>query len=62
MDKFISEHLINEDVDIYVGGPDKFSGKVIGNADGVVTLETKKDVFTHVATSKIIAIWKKKQP
>ena len=40
MDKFISEHLINEDVDIYCGWTDKFSGKVVGYADGVLTLET----------------------
>jgi hypothetical protein len=62
MDKFVSEHLINEEIDVYCGWTDKFSGKVVGCADGVLTLETKKGVYTHIAVDKIIAMWRKKQP
>ena len=60
MDKFISEHLINKEVDVYCGGEDKFSGKVTSNADGVITLETAKGTYTHIATDKIISICLKK--
>ena len=60
MDKFISEHLINEEIEVYCGGPDVFKGKVIANADDVLTVETEKGVLTHIAIDKIIAIWRKK--
>lgn len=62
MDKFISEHLIGFDVDIYCGWTDKFTGKIAACADGVITLETESNVYTHIAVDKIIAIWRKKQP
>ena len=62
MDKFISEHLINAEVDIYCGWTDKFTGKIIACADGVVTLETGKGVYTHIAVDKIVAFWRKVQP
>ena len=48
MDKFISEHLINEDVDIYCGWTDKFSGKVVGYADGVLTLDKKGRFHAYI--------------
>jgi len=60
MDKFISEHLIDKEIDVYCGGENKFSGKVTANADGVLTLETDKETYTHIATNKIIAICLKK--
>ncbi|MDI9644807.1 MAG: MM0924 family protein [Candidatus Verstraetearchaeota archaeon] len=62
MDSFIQGHLLNQEVDVYCGNNDKFSGKVIACAEGVLTLETEKDVYTHIAIDKIVAIWKKKQP
>jgi hypothetical protein len=62
VEKFISEHLIGKQVDVYCGGPDRFVGKVVASADGVLTLETDEGIFTHVAIDKIIAIWRKKQP
>lgn len=62
MESFIQGHLLNQEVDVYCGNQDKFSGKVIACAEGVLTIETEKGVYTHVAIDKIVAIWKKKQP
>ncbi|MDI9609451.1 MAG: MM0924 family protein [Candidatus Verstraetearchaeota archaeon] len=62
MEAFIVGHLLNMEVDVYCGWSDKFSGKIVACADGVLTLETEKGVYTHIAIDKIVAIWKKKQP
>lgn len=59
MENFITGHLIGQQVDIYCGGNDKFSGKIEGCADDVLTLESKPGVYTHIAIGKIIAIWRK---
>jgi|AGTN01.2.fsa_nt_gi hypothetical protein len=59
MENFITGHLLCENVDVYCGGEDKFNGKVIGCADGVLTLETEPEVLTHVAVDKIISVWPK---
>ncbi len=59
MQAFIVEHLLKKDVDVYCGGPDTFSGNVTAIADNVLTLEKDK-IYTHIAVSKIIAIWMKK--
>jgi len=61
LSKFISEHYIDENVDVYCGPPSNFSGKIIACADDVLTLETEdegKKSLTHIAIDKIIAIWK----
>jgi hypothetical protein len=61
LSKFISEHYINENVDVYCGPPSNFSGTVIACADDVLTLETEDEgekYLTHIAINKIIAIWK----
>ena len=60
--KFISEHLMGKEVDVYCGCDDRFVGKVIANADGVLTLETEKGLYTHIAVDKIVAVWRKEQP
>jgi hypothetical protein len=57
MENFITGHLLGKNADVYCGGDDKFKGTVIACADGVLTLETKKGLFTHIAINKIIAIW-----
>ena len=57
MENFITGHLLCQDVDVYCGGNDKFNGKVVGCADGVLTLETEPEVLTHVAVDKIISVW-----
>jgi len=62
LEAFIVGHLLNMEVDVYCGWSDKFSGKVVACADGVLTLETEKGVYTHIAVDKIVAIWKKQQP
>lgn len=59
MENFITGHLLEQDVDVYCGGDDKFEGKIVGCADGVITLETDNKVYTHIAIQKIIAIWRK---
>ncbi len=59
MGKFISEHYINKEVDVYCGPPSNFSGKVIACADDVLTLK-KDDCLTHIFITHIIAIWKAK--
>lgn len=57
MENFITGHLLCQDVDVYCGGENKFNGRVIGCADGVLTLETDPEVLTHVAIDKIVSIW-----
>lgn len=59
MENFITGHLIGQQVDVYCGGNDKFTGKIEGCADDVLTLESKPGVYTHIAIGKIIAIWRK---
>ena len=58
MDKFISEHLYNKDVEVYFGGDSnqRLRGKVVGSADGVLVLESKgrRD---YVNIEKVIAAW-----
>jgi hypothetical protein len=57
MENFITGHLLGKNVDVYCGCDDKFKGTVIACADGVLTLETKKGLYTHIAINKIIAVW-----
>jgi hypothetical protein len=57
MENFITGHLLGKNVDVYCGCDDKFKGTVAACADGVLTLETKKGLYTHIAINKIIAIW-----
>lgn len=59
MKNFITGHLLGKNADVYCGGDDKFKGVVVACADGVLTLETRKGVYTHIAIDKIIAIWAK---
>ncbi len=62
MDDFITTHLYGKEVDVYCGGPDWFKGKVVGASNNILTLESKKGVYTHITTDKIIALWLKDQP
>ncbi len=56
--KFISEHLINNPVEIYCGGPDTFRGTVISCADDVVILkDNETHSLTYMNAEKIVAIW-----
>lgn len=57
--EFITTHLWGQEVDVYCGGPDWFKGKVIGVANNILTLETKKGVYTHLAVDRIMAMWLK---
>ena len=57
MENFITGHLLGKNVDVYCGGDDKFKGSVVACADGVLTLETRKGLYTHIAINKIIAVW-----
>jgi hypothetical protein len=57
MENFITGHLLGKSVDVYCGGSDKFKGTVVACADSVLTLETKKGLYTHIAINKIIAVW-----
>ncbi len=58
MDKFISEHLYNKEIEVYFGGngSQRLSGKVVGSADGVLVLENegRRD---YVNIEKVIAAW-----
>ena len=56
MQSFIVEHYLNEDVDVYCGGPDVFRGTVKACADNVLTLDNEGKL-THIAIDKIIALW-----
>jgi hypothetical protein len=59
--KFISEHFINKNVDVYCGTPNTFNGKVLYCADDVLTLESEDKTLTFVSIPKIIALWKSKE-
>lgn len=59
--KFISEHLINKEVDVYCDPDSIFSGKAIGCADNVLTLMDKTATMTFINIPHIKAIWEKKR-
>lgn len=58
MDKFISEHLYQKEIEVYFGGGEKerLRGMVVGSADGVLVLENngRRD-FVNI--EKVIAAW-----
>lgn len=58
MDKFISEHLYDKEIEVYFGGNgnQRLQGKVVGSADGVLVLENegRRD---YVNIEKVIAAW-----
>ena len=58
MDKFVSEHLWNKEIEVYFGGNERqrLRGKVVGSADGVLVLEHggRRD---YVNIEKVIAAW-----
>lgn len=58
MDKFISEHLYNKEIEVYFGGngSERLSGKVVGSADGVLVLE-KNGRLDYINLEKVIAAW-----
>lgn len=60
LDKFISEHYINKNVEVYMITKDTFSGKVLANADGVLTLQTERDL-TFIDVTKVVCLWEKKK-
>ena len=60
--KFISEHLINKDVDVYCTHDSSFRGKAIGCADNVLTLlDAKTRSMTFISIPHVIAIWEQKK-
>ncbi|MHA1145507.1 MAG: MM0924 family protein [Candidatus Helarchaeota archaeon] len=59
MDKFISEHMYQKEIEVYLGEKDVFSGKVIACADGVLTL-SKNDKLTFINIGMIKCLWEKK--
>ena len=58
MDKFISEHLYDKEVEVYFGGggKERLRGKVVGSADGVLVLEYegRRD---YINLEKVLAAW-----
>ncbi len=58
LEKFISENLLNKDVELYFGGGpgERLRGRVVGSAEGVLILEYKgrKD---YINADKIMAVW-----
>ena len=61
LDKFISEHYINRSIEVFTVTKDTFSGKVIANADGVLTLQTDGPRLTFIDISKVVCLWEKKK-
>ncbi|TFG08966.1 MAG: hypothetical protein EU539_00820 [Promethearchaeota archaeon] len=59
--KFLSEHFINEMIDVYCGAKDTFTGKVLYCADDVLTIESEDKTMTFISIPKIIAVWKAKE-
>ncbi|MHA1270226.1 MAG: MM0924 family protein [Candidatus Helarchaeota archaeon] len=58
IDKFISEHLLNKEIEIYLSKNEILSGKVIACADQVLTL-LKDGKYTFVNIPHIKCIWEK---
>ena len=56
--KFISEHFINKEIEIYLAKDEILSGKVIGCADNVLTL-SKGGKFTFINIPHIKCLWEK---
>ena len=58
MDKFMSEHLYQKEVEVYFGGGsnERLRGKVVGSADGVLVLESsgRRD---YVNIERVLAAW-----
>ena len=58
MDKFMSEHLYQKEIEVYFGGGpnERLRGKVVGSADGVLVLENdeRRD---YVNIEKVLAAW-----
>ncbi|MHA1784139.1 MAG: MM0924 family protein [Candidatus Helarchaeota archaeon] len=59
LDKFISEHYINRNIEVYMVTKDTLSGKVIANADGVLTLQNESRKLTFIDVTKIVCLWEK---
>ena len=58
LDKFVSEHLYQKEIEVYFGGDDdqRLRGKVVGSADGVLVLE-HKGRRDYINIDKVIAAW-----
>jgi hypothetical protein len=58
LDKFISEHLFNKNIEVYFGGGpgERLQGKVVGSADGVVVLE-HKGRLDYINIERVLAVW-----
>ncbi|MHC1631043.1 MAG: MM0924 family protein [Methanotrichaceae archaeon] len=58
MDKFISEHLYNKDIEVYFGGKgnERLCGKVVGSADGVLVLE-KDGRRDYINLERVLTAW-----
>jgi len=58
LDKFMSEHLYNKEIELYFGGGpgERLRGRLVGSADGVLVLEYngRRD---YVNVEKVIAAW-----
>lgn len=58
LDKFMSEHLFDKNIEVYFGGDEKerMQGKLVGSADGVIVLEHngRRD---YVNVEKVVAAW-----
>jgi len=58
LDKFVSEHLYQKEIEVYFGGDgdQRLRGKVVGSADGVLVLE-HKGRRDYINIDKVIAAW-----
>jgi hypothetical protein len=58
MDKFISEHPYNKEVEVYFGGrgDERLRGTVVGSADCVLVLENRgrRD---YINLERVLAAW-----
>jgi len=55
MDKFISEHLLHKDINVYLDSNNIISGKVIASADKVLTLmKDGKYIYININQVKYI--------
>ncbi|MHA1309956.1 MAG: MM0924 family protein [Candidatus Helarchaeota archaeon] len=58
IDKFISEHYINKEIEIYLGKNEILSGTVVSCIDQVLTL-LKDGKYTFVSIHHIKCLWEK---
>lgn len=60
MEQFISNSLMNKDMEFFCLGGSRYAGRVTGVGQGVITI-TWEGKTTYIAADKIVALWAKEE-